>query len=367
MTHKENTCYMLSCWGDDKQRTWSGTNWGLYTALRKKVPVIDVNLADFKPSVLERIKRKLGKQVPADLDLSSIYRQQAALNNKTWEGVVLQFAEVREDTLLAPTFIYQDLSVDYVHYMSWNLPDIFSCSNYQMVAPQYIEERRAMQNNYYINHCHGIFTMGHWLADDLIQRTGIVPEKVHVVGGGINLDSGMIIDGPKTRNKVLFVGRDFVRKGGPLTLQAFRMLRSRIPDAELYVAGPSRDPMEGEQLPGYHFMGECSHTELSRLFNLCDVFCMPSVFEAYGLVFIEALCYGLPCIGRNRYEMPYFIEDGKTGRLLKGDGAEELCNCMVEVLEKEAYFKTVKSRRQSYLEQYSWDTVVERMISIMKL
>ena len=49
---------------------------------------------------------------------------------------------------------------------------------------------------------------------------------------------------------------------------------------------------------------------------MCDVFCMPSYFEAYGLVFVEALTFGLPCIGRNCYEMPYFIEDGKTGLLL---------------------------------------------------
>ena len=38
---------------------------------------------------------------------------------------------------------------------------------------------------------------------------------------------------------------------------------------------------------------------------------MPSYFEAYGLVFIEALTYGLPCIGRNAFEMPNFIQDSE--------------------------------------------------------
>ena len=57
---------------------------------------------------------------------------------------------------------------------------------------------------------------------------------------------------------------------------------------------------------------------------MCDVFCMPSYFEAYGLVFVEALTFGLPCIGRNCYEMPYFIEEGKTGLLRKRIGIHVL-------------------------------------------
>lgn len=358
--------YMLSCWGKEKQRTWSGTNWGLLNALNRRVSVVDVDLGAIKAPFLERALRKLGKPSPADLGLGAIYRQQAELGTRKWDGPILQFAEILDNRPMAPTFIYQDLSADYVHYMSRHLPEIFSVSNFQMVAPKYIDERRRLQNHYYRNHCQGIFTMGHWLKDDLVNRTGIDPKIVHVAGGGINLDARLIDDTHKKRNKVLFVGRDFVRKGGPLTLEAFRLLRARIPDAQLYVAGPAQDPLLGESLTGYHFLGECDAPTLSRLFNLCDVFCMPSIFEAYGLVFIEALCYGLPCIGRNRYEMPYFIEDGKTGLLLRNDSAQELCDCMAQILENEVFYETVKSRRAQYLKEYSWDAVAERILSIIQ-
>ena len=43
--------------------------------------------------------------------------------------------------------------------------------------------------------------------------------------------------------------------------------------------------------------------------NLCDYFVMPSKFEAYGLVFAEALIYGLPCIGKKCYARPEFINN----------------------------------------------------------
>lgn len=358
-------CYMLSNWARKKELTWSGTNYGLYNAIRKRIPLGDIDLERIKPPLLARILRRFGRTIEQDLGFSQIFRQRKALANRGLHGVILQFAEVLEDSDDLSTFIYQDLSVDYLSYMYHNLPEVFAVSSYQNTKPDYIEKRRNLQNDYYVNHCKGIFTMGEWLRLDLIKRTGINPSKVFAVGGGINLDPSLISDKPKDRKRILFVGRDFERKGGPLTISAFRILKQSMPNAELYVAGPASDPICGESLSGYHFMGDCNHDQLSQLFNLCDIFCMPSIFEAYGLVFIEALCYGLPCIGRNRYEMPFFIEDGKTGFLMKGDMPEELCSYMITLLNEESFYDNVKLGKQKYLSEYSWDAVADRMLNVM--
>ena len=105
--------------------------------------------------------------------------------------------------------------------------------------------------------------------------------------------------------------------------------------------------------------------ELAQYFNLCDVFCMPSKFEAYGLVFVEALIFGLPCIGANRFEMPYFIEDSKTGYLLKSDHAEELADLMEKALQNREMKMTVKNRRDWYAKEYSWETVASRIAAVI--
>ena len=76
---------------------------------------------------------------------------------------------------------------------------------------------------------------------------------------------------------------------------------------------------------------------------------MPSYFEAYGLVFIEALTFGLPCIGRNVYEMPYFIENGETGYLLDKDDVDELANLMDQLLCDERIKQNVKNKRDWYI------------------
>jgi glycosyltransferase involved in cell wall biosynthesis len=263
------------------------------------------------------------------------------------------------------TYVYQDLSVDYVRYMSLHLPKVYSSSGFSELCPKAVEKRRHLQNDYYRHHCSGILTMGKWLAEDLVTRTGIPRELVHHVGGGVNtrvLDNSQI---ERYGNKILFVGRDWQRKGLPITMEAFRLLRQSMPNAELYVAGPLHDPYADSSIEGYHYLGDMNNETLSHYFAICDVFCMPSYFEAYGLVFIEALTAGLPCIGRNCYEMPYFIEDGETGYLIDEDDAEELAQKMSLLLQDERIKENVCQKHDWYVKEYSWNAVAERMSEIM--
>lgn len=116
---------------------------------------------------------------------------------------------------------------------------------------------------------------------------------------------------------------------------------------------------------GIHLLGNLPYCELPQYLNLCDVFCMPSKFEAYGLVFPEALTFGLPCIGRNAYEMPYFIEEGETGYLLKQENAEELADLMDKTLSSKQLATNVCERRDFYLKEYSWDTVARRIYEVI--
>ena len=189
--------------------------------------------------------------------------------------------------------------------------------------------------------------------------------KSSALGGGINLDPEKINDSGKKGNKFLFVGRDFKRKNLPLVLKAFELAKKERSDIELYVAGVDQKKISCTIPDGTVILGDLSYNQLIEYYNKCDVFCMPSVFEAYGLVFAEALTYGLPCIGRDAYEMPYFIEEGVTGYLLKNEFAEELSAYMLDLLQNEKIKSNVKARREWYLQEYSWDAVAERIAKVI--
>lgn len=363
-----NKIYYVVNWGKNKERAWSGTNYGLYKALKNLLEIEDINT--YKISTENIIKRIFNKIIRKnnDFGLSEIQKSRRMvekyISNKK-KVPVFQFSEIISDSNGIPTYIYQDLSVSYVKFMFEKYPSIFKVSGFGQIEKKYIEKRENLQMDYYGN-CKGIFTMGQWLRNDLVERCGIPADKVHHVGGGINVDKNLINPQNKTGNKILFIGRDFRRKGGYEVIKAFKILKKDIPNLELYVAGPSSNPIESS-IDGYHYLGDCNHKQLSDLFNKCDIFCMPSYFEAYGLVFIEALAYGLPCIGRDAYEMPYFIEDNETGFLLKHDDVSELCTLISKLLKDERIKNNVLKKQDWYIKEYSWETVANRINNIINI
>lgn len=353
----EELFFIVNWGGRAKERAWSGTNYSIYKALSKRFDIQEISIKT------PWIVTKIANELRLDWFTREWYIEKFRKVKNIKSGVVFQFGEVLKDTKNRHTYIYQDLSVSYVKYMRDNLPDIFEVSAYQNANARIIDSRNFAQNSYYKS-CSGIFTMGFWLKDFLISQ-GIPSNKVHAVGAGINVRKELICPQKKTHSKILFVGRDFKRKGGYITYEAFRILREQGENVELYVSGPISDPI-ANPVEGYHFMGDLDYEQVAELYNKCDIFCMPSYFEAYGLVFIEALSYGLPCIGRDCYEMPYFIEDGVTGRLLKKDDSKLLASLMLKLLNDSQIRENVLNKRQWYLDTYSWDKVAERMEKVIK-
>lgn len=347
-------------WSKDKVNSWSGTHFSLFNALMKYFDVEDIDIQLTSGGVIDKIFRKLGF-IKNDLQLSALIRE-----NKTFKAnqkyPLIQFSECPYD-FNRHQYIYQDLSVGYVVKLFQKNPAVFSVSGYQDVNPDKLLKREKYQKNFYLSkHCAGILTMGKWFSKELVDEYGIPTEKVHHVGGGCNVDIKKIDDARKEGKRFLFVGRDFKRKNGELVVEAFKILHKQFPEYELYIAGP-----EGLNISeqGVFCLGNLSYEKEVKYFNLCDVFVMPSIFEAYGLVFPEALTFGLPCIGRDAYEMPYFIEEGVTGYLLKENSAEELSRLMGKAIKDEHLKMNVKEKRNWYLKEYSWDTVADRIAKII--
>ena len=345
-------------WDDDRQNTWSGTTHNIFNALSSYFKIKEIELP--KRSLYDKVQNKLFP----DCGIRYVEKCRRHVSGMLKDGGDLfQFTDIVYDTDCLSTYVYQDLNVSYIKYMAEYKPVDFGYSGFSSLSMKVLEKRMLCERNYY-DVCSGIFTMGRWLKDYLLTYQGLNSEKVFHVGGGINIDSKLILNEPRRGNKILFVGRDFRRKGGYLVYQAFKKLRKKIPNLHLYVVGLSKDPIEYADT-GYHFCGNLNFKELPALFNSCDIFCMPSYFEAYGLVFIEALSYGLPCIGRNAYEMPYFIDENETGHLLQNDDVNELADKIEDLLGNRRIGQNVQDRRDEYLKEYSWDSVARRIKEVI--
>lgn len=355
-------------WDKNKETTFSGTTYFLFNALKKKIKVEDY---DVKLNFIEKVINKLssirlvkGRFVFIKLfNVFENYIYQKKMD-KIEKGNNKVFQVGSFGVCDSPFYTYQDLSIDSLLYFRKNKPDLFKYSGFSHVPIKMLERMNIRQKKLY-DKAEYLFTMSEWLRDNLISYTGIDERKVYAVGAGINIDKKNIIRKNKQNNKILFVGRDFFRKGGDITVEAFKILREKyMKEAELYVAGPEKWPLE-ETCEGVHFLGNLSYERLSEYFNMCDIFCLPSRFEAYGLVFGEALAYGLPCIARNEFAMKEFIQDSVNGYLINDDNEEELALKMYKLLSNNEIKANVLNNQEYYLNKYSWDSVAEKIIDIM--
>ena len=130
------------------------------------------------------------------------------------------------------------------------------------------------------------------------------------------------------RRAILHVGRmaTFERfKGQEVLIDAFPLIHQKYPDAQLVLAGKGDDlerlqaralSLPAEVHANIFMPGYVSDDLLERIYHLCYLFAMPSIGEGFGLVYLEAMSRGKPCIGARADATPYVIREGETGLLV---------------------------------------------------
>ena len=122
---------------------------------------------------------------------------------------------------------------------------------------------------------------------------------------------------PADRINLLFVGRFDPPKGIDWLLKVFEKCERK--DIHLYVIGDNVVSngmgIEKKNTEKVTFLGWVNHDELPAYYEACDAVIMPSRWEAFGLVAIEAMKYGKPVLASNRGALPELINDNKNGYL----------------------------------------------------
>jgi alpha-maltose-1-phosphate synthase len=216
-----------------------------------------------------------------------------------------------------------------------------------------------------------ILSISDRLRESFIEDFQIPPERVKTVFAGPNFDLDRIPvidrprdDGPPT---VLFVGRQFHRKGGDLLLRSFERVRHQMPKARLVVIGPDRldDPF-GEGVDFRGFLNKDTRIGEEALFGAyaeADVFCMPSRFEGFAISFLEAMAFGLPCVStRPPWAPPEMIVDGETGFLVDPEDEVALADRLISLLkDPQKAGEMGRAGRERLHARFTWPSVVAHM------
>lgn len=130
-------------------------------------------------------------------------------------------------------------------------------------------------------------------------------------------------------------------KGHDALIDAWPIVLESMPGARLVVAGDGDDRPRLEAIiaarglaRGIRFVGRVSDGELRGLYQACGAFVMPSAGEGFGLVYLEAMRAGKPCVALRAAEE--IIEDGRTGILLDSTEPRVLAGALIQLLKNPA-------------------------------
>lgn len=208
-----------------------------------------------------------------------------------------------------------------------------------------------------------IWTMSDALAGSFANDFEQTAAKMETIYAGANNPPSPDRN-TKRGPSILFVGKDHVRKGSAVLLEAFQQIRAAVPDAELHLVGcaPQNANQPGVVVHGFVSRGTpAGASMLDRLFGSASVFCMPSRYEPFGIAFVEAMLAGLPCVGTKGWAMPEIIEDGKTGWLVPDGSVDELARVLIVALRNPGESARMGALgRERSLARFTWDRVAAR-------
>ncbi len=207
-----------------------------------------------------------------------------------------------------------------------------------------------------------IATFSRRVAGSLSRHYGVPASRVHVVGAGANVFPDRV-ERRDDGETLLFVGRDFRRKGGLVLLAAFEQLRRLRPTARLLVAGP---PGRLALPAGATHLGAVSMAALPDLFARTTAFVLPTLREPFGLAYLDAMACGVPCIGSDIEAVPEIVARGETGLLVPPGDPTALAEAMRALLADPARARAMGlAGRERVASRFQWSQVAERLEPVL--
>ena len=199
-------------------------------------------------------------------------------------------------------------------------------------------------------------------------------EKIKVIHHGIDYQKYSETNNTDLRNQlgisqqdliIGFIGRLSVQKGVKYMLDAFSLVAEKFKDVHLVIAGTGElEGMVKEFVTKFnlenriHLLG--FRKDIPNLMRTFDIFLLPSLWEGFGIVLIEAMAAGKPVVATDTSSIPEIVEDGRNGILVLPENANAISNALTKLIsEPELRTKLGKEGQKIVMEKFT----IERMIN----
>jgi glycosyltransferase involved in cell wall biosynthesis len=278
--------------------------------------------------------------------MSRLARRFVARGRFDWSFQIQSLFDARAPGV--PHFVY----TDHTHLANLDYPDFDPRT---LRSERWLALERALYHGAAI-----VFTRSRHVSESLVRRYGCAAEQVVCVGAGSN---AQIADGPTpardpSRPRILFVGVDWERKGGPELVAAFARLRGAHPDARLVIVG-CRPRIAA---PNVDVVGHCPVESVHLHYRAASIFCMPVHREPFGVAFVEAMHHSLPIVATRVGAVRDLVHGDVNGFLVDVGDVDALAARLDRLLsDPELRTKMGERSRELARNGYTWPHVAEKM------
>lgn len=346
--------------------SWSGTVYYIYEALTKKhnVKIFGIHMID---QALRFLHCNFSNARKKSIDEYSPIFGEICTEKATCLGTfdMIFFG----DLYLAP-FIKNSVPIIHLSDLTFHL-----YKDYAGVVDSCNINRLEKLEKQVLEKYDTIIYSSEWAKSETINYYGVCEDKIYVVEFGANIPSPetIVIDVDTNICNMVFIGKNWQKKGGEKVLNAYKKLKMEGFPCTLTVIGsvPPESEKEDCDLTVIPFLDKSKPEDLARLCNILaesHFLVLPTEFDAFGIVFCEASAYAVPSIAADVGGVSQAVREGKNGYLLPADATADDYALKIKTVfnDKENYLKLRASSRREFETRLNWDVWGEKVNKILE-
>ena len=183
---------------------------------------------------------------------------------------------------------------------------------------------------------------------------------------------------------ILFVGRIEPLKGVDTLIQAMACLQLKEASKPVHLAIIGGDPSASpEEMTAEMarlqklcddlgldqtvvFLGKRDQDRLPYYYSAAEVLVMPSHYESFGMVALEAMACGTPVIASEVGGLAYLVRDGETGFTIPAEEPDTLCEKLTWLLNDPDLHEKMSSQAAEYAQDYAWEKIAAQIVDVYR-
>jgi glycogen(starch) synthase len=232
------------------------------------------------------------------------------------------------------------------------------------------------------NRSERVIACSHYMREQIADIFGVEEERVSVIPNGIDPDD-LLPQDPSELGRlraefaapdeklVLLIGRLVYEKGFQLALEAMPRVIEEAPGTRFLVAGSGTHEAElhkqAEELGLMDhgtFLGWIGDDVLHSLYRIADLTVVPSIYEPFGLVALEAMASECPCIVADTGGLREVVPHEEVGLRFRSHDPEALAEVAIRVLRDDDLGHRLVTEAYEHLRQFDWADVAEQTAAV---